>query len=239
MKRRSLHWGLWSVASTVVVFGSLALQMASSATHVPFVLKANQEVAVVEQYRIARSLLQMSLHIGPGHPSIPHGNWSNTHKSSNPAEARSTIFPEPGIPIELNLHWGGKNHPFEALPASTANAGQTSIIRDLVPRALDQNPHAFAWPISKELRPILPAGTTHIVIKTNAISPKLEGQSMLLVIKPRVAFKYATPGYELLWWFYFWPIYMGILGVYGAWLLHKPKRNRRAKPPLVQKSRTN
>lgn len=227
MKRRSLHWALWSVASTIVVLGSLALQMASSATHVPFVLASNQDVATIDQHRLTNSLLQMTLQMNTTLPEAAkeqHGNWSNTHKSSNPQEAQSTIFPEPGLPIELDMHWGNAVHAFEALPASSTTYGPPAVFRDLVPRVDDKNPHAFGWPVPKESRPILPAGTTRITVKMLSVPKSMEGQAVVLIIKPRVSFKYTTPGYELLWWFYFWPAYMVVLGGYGAWLLRKSSR---------------
>lgn len=233
MKRRSLHWALWSVVCTIVVLGTLALEMASSASNIPIVLEENKDVALIQEHRLAPSLLQMSLllnksdenatvaqpsvHLGP-----VHGNWSNTHKSSNPNEANSIIFPEPGLPIELDLHWGGASHLFEALPASTNSSDY--VVRELVPLAPDNNPNAFAWPVPVENRPILDTGITYIVVKTRAVPLSLRGQHAVLTIKPRVTFKYTTPGYELLWWFYFWPAYMAVLGAYGAWLLRKSSR---------------
>lgn len=226
MKRRSLHWGLWTLLCTIVVLGALALEMASATIRIPLVLTENNTIASFEHDRFHSGPLLMSLHLKG---SVEHGNWTGVEKRPlYQMNVPSVEFPAPGIPVELDFTWAGASHPFEAMPASTT-AGTPMSARRLVPRLNDANPNAFGWPVETSAASHLPMGKTRIDVKTGTLHPHLKGQTATLVIEPPIAFKYTTPGYELLWWFYFWPAYAMVLVGYGAWLAKstRPRCNRR------------
>lgn len=228
MKRRSLHWGLWTLLCTIVVLGALALEMASSTIRIPLVLQENTTVASFQHHRFHSGPLMMALHLQGAAASSEHGSWTGVEKRPlYQMNVPSVAFPDPGIPVELHFTWKGVSHPFEAMPSSTAT--NASATRRLVPRLDDANPNAFGWPVNTSAASHLPVGKTHIDVTTKTLHPHVVGQTATLIIEPPVAFKYTTPGYELLWWFYFWPIYVLMLVGYGAWLLRgvRPRCKRR------------
>ncbi len=226
MKRRSLHWGLWTLLCTIVVLGALALEMASATIRIPLVLEENTTVASFEHHRFHSGPLMMSMQFQAG-PA--HGSWTGLEKRPLYQMNVPTVeFPVPGIPVELDFVWGKDSHTFEALPSSIV-ASSPLATRRLVPRVNDANPNAFGWPVNTSAASHLPVGKTHIDVTTKTLHPHLLGQTATLIIEPPIAFKYTTPGYELLWWFYFWPIYVLMLVAYGAWLMRgvRPRCKRR------------
>lgn len=216
-----LHWALWVVLVLIVASGVLAIHL-SSGRRVSIDLSPNKTVDV-SFFRLLPHALNLSL-------SFNRANWEDkrpelgdfTSKGRPWQESGFLEFPQPGAPIRLLIRAKDKEVVYEALPAGGYNG--TTKSRDLVPFVDDGDSGRFQWPPNNSLKPILPSGNSTITISVLEVGPQLIGEKVNLFVDSPISFKTAAPGYEFLWWFFFWPVYAFLLASYGLLLLVKSLR---------------
>lgn len=213
MNKRSLLWTAWGLLWTIVVFGSLALEMARSTVKIPILLEHDKVLTEFRLHRVVNTPLDLTIHL----PSISQGSWAGAQTTDNITE-----FPKPGRALQLNVSWSGGAVAYEALPSISKEAN----VRQLIPRLLDDNPQTFGWPFQNTDALNIPPGSTLITVRATHLDPDLVNKKATLVVPPRVTFKRASPGYEFLWWFYFWPAYLLILAGSGVFLYKTQRQHR-------------
>jgi hypothetical protein len=86
----------------------------------------------------------------------------------------------------------------------------------LVVRDSDNNPARFRWPPDNAMRPSLPIGSSKVTLSIVEVGASLTGEKVTAILHAPLSFKTASPGYGLLWWFLFWPVYVLFLAIYAV-----------------------
>ena len=132
-------------------------------------------------------------------------------------ETGSLEFQNPGVPIKLLVQCEENRAVYEALPAGGYDAN--SKWRDFVPFVDDANRNRGPWPPNGSQRLLLPAGYSTIQMSVLEVGAGLLGEQATMIVKSPVSFKSTAPGYGILWWFMFWPLYAVLLAFYAVILL--------------------
>jgi hypothetical protein len=92
-----------------------------------------------------------------------------------------------------------------------------------VPYIDDGDPQRFRWPPSYVK---LPSGTSHIEVSVVDVGKTISGEQVVFSIKPPLTFKTVMPGYQVLWWFGLWPVYLAVLAIIAGVLFWQGKKER-------------
>lgn len=120
-------------------------------------------------------------------------------------------------PVTFRITINGEKEElfFEALPASSFNNQNIWRCLKLAPD------YENSSSLLGEHNTILPTGISNILFSIDKVGETITGEEVTLEIIPPITSKSSIPGYRLLWWFFFWPIYAIILVFYGFRLAYK------------------
>lgn len=138
--------------------------------------------------------------------------------------------PHPDAPVTVTARLGERQAVYAAEPASAF--GYESMWRDLAPIAEQGDPRRIPRPARLDLALELPAGFSQVDLAVGAVDPALDGEPAHLSISPPVGFKMTSshPGYQLLWWFHLWPVFLGGTALYGLVMAALLRRRQRGAP---------
>ncbi len=216
----TLQWIALAVLTALVLAGTLAARVSSSASVATLKL-AKGETARISVFRLLPDVARVTLRFEHAHgQERPELGSFATKRGSGWIE-----FASPGAPIIVEVRSPRSTAEYEALPASAYGS------RDLVVHDKDGDPNRFAWPPNNAARPVLPSGWSTIEVFVASVGAPLTDEVAQVVVEPPLSFKSSMPGYGLLWWFFFWPIFTLALACWGAYLLWRTwgSRGRRGK----------
>jgi len=219
------QWALWAALFIILMTG-IIIDYLSYTKNTPLELRPNTH-ATISVFRPLPHTLNVSMEFN-------RSDWSDKrpelgefglHKKSGFYE-----FSNPGSPVKILIHINDKDVMYEALPAAGYNAH--SKYRSLVPFVDDGHPNRFPWLYSNQanesLKHVLSSGYSNIEISVVEVGSELVGEKVNFIVEPPVSLKSHSPGYDLLFWFIFWPFYAVILIVYGSiliWLSVRAKKS--------------
>jgi hypothetical protein len=216
-RRLKLHWIFLALLAAILTSGAIAYSVSSKPQAIPLSLTP-QTSAHLSVFRLLGSNLHLSLEFERRDGQRLADLGESAYLSAERA-AGVLVFPNPGLPIKLKVVAGGESIIVEALPAGTYGS---RIGRDLVV-AQDGG---FRVPF---VQLGIPAGTTDVQVTVEEVGGSLVGEQVSLTVHPPLSFKAVSPGFEWLWWFWLWPVFVAGLVFYATVLIWRTAFSRRKK----------
>jgi hypothetical protein len=208
-----IHIVLWCILSIITAIGALAFDLSSSPTYASLVLRPGESTEV-HLFRIFPEMIRAELGFyrsGTKHPEL------GEHMNLGGQKRRDILdFPNPGEPVKLLFRLGDHQRVFEAMPAGSF--GYHRIGRSLVPFVDDGNPNHFPWPPNPDLFLEFSTGNSKLIVTVLEVGNSITDEQVDVMIRPPITWKHISPNYGFLSWFFFWPVYVLILVIYGATL---------------------
>jgi hypothetical protein len=205
-----------------VIAGAIAAQTSSTPTIRTLTLGKGEQV-VFSVFRLfpdtARVSLEFRRSSGQVRPEL--GKFTTR---SGPGYIE---FDSPGEPVRALVQGTAHAVEYEALPGGSYSAEH--IGRELVVRDSDNNEARFRWPPDNAARPSLPVGRSTVTLSVLEVGASMKGEKVTAVLESPLSFKTSAPGYEFLWWFLLWPVYVLLLAIYASvlgWLTMKSSTQR-------------
>jgi hypothetical protein len=219
-RKLTIHWIVLAFLSLVVLAGALAAHVSSTPAVVAMALTKN-ETARISVFRLFPDVTRVVLVFerAPGQERPELGSFASKRGSG------WVEFASPGAPVIVRLRDPSSEVEYEALPA-IAYAPQR-VSRELVVRAHDGNPNRFAWPPEQAIPQVLSPGWSTLELTVVGSGEAIAGEVVQAVVVPPIMVKSARHGYEFLWWFALWPLFVVPLACYGAVLSWQTWRSRR------------
>ncbi|MEG2804025.1 hypothetical protein [Stenotrophomonas sp.] len=218
---------MWALLCAAVLAGWPAFKIASRTETAPLRLEPGATV-VLDTLRLRAGQVQLSLRFArtPGEDTRDTlGKWSVQERPG------FLVFEHPGEPVVVRIENAGQQATYAAFPASASWAD--GVERDLGVQTRNAPTGWYRWPPLPS--PVtLPQGRSQLTLTVLDVGPSLRGQRVALSLHPAMGFKSSERGYDLLWLYFFWPILVAPLLLYGLVLClwtGRQRRRARRQPP--------
>jgi hypothetical protein len=216
-KKLKIHFAIWIILSLTVAIGGIAADISWTPTFTSLTLRPGESINV-PVFRVLPEKIRIEL----GFKDIPSLRPElGSHRYMTGLNRTDVIgFPNPGEPIKLLLRNETREVICEAWPGDSYRGGGKRTGRTLVPYFDDGNPNLFPFPNNPTQLLNVPMGKSILSISVLEVGKSITGESVDVLIHAPISWKHISPNYGFLSWFSFWPIYVLILAIYGAVLVH-------------------
>jgi hypothetical protein len=216
-KKLKIHFAIWIILSITVAIGGIAADISWTPIFASLTLRPGESINV-PVFRVLPEKIRIELGFKNTTPMRPE---LGSHVNLNGQKRRDALeFPNPGEPIKLLLRSETRELICEAWPGSSFSGGGERTGRELVPYVDDRDPNLFPLPSNPTRLLDVPMGESILNISVLEVGKSITGESVDVLIHAPITWKHISPNYGFLSWFSFWPIYVLILAIYGAVLMH-------------------